>query len=242
MTVTTRFASGALTAVAIGLLIVTFESSEGVNVNAQATQPGAVAAREAAYRANNIGVAYLEQYDFAAAMASFRRALEQDPALGIARLNLGIALLYAGQGDAAKQEIEKARDNLGDRPHPDYVLGLIARAGNQTDEALGAFTRASKLDPTDAGIAINLGQLYLQQRQYPEALAAFRAATTAEPYNATAAYGLATALIRSGAAAEGKPAMDRFEQLRSSNYSTTFSQNYLEQGRYAEAIASTGAE
>src|SRR6185295_10903741 len=33
-----------------------------------------------------------------------------------------------------------------------------------------------------------------------------------------------------------------FERLRASSYATTFSQTYLEQGRYAEAIASTGAE
>jgi tetratricopeptide (TPR) repeat protein len=198
--------------------------------------------REAAYRANNIGVAHLEQYDFDAAIASFKRALEQDTGLAIARLNLGIALFYAGQPDAAKPEIEKARDGLRDRPHPDYVLGLIARSANRTDEALAAFTRAQQLDPTDPGIAINLGQLHLQERRYPDAIAAFRAATTAEPYNATGAYGLATALIRSAAAEEGKPAMERFERLRGSNYSTTFSQTYLEQGRYAEAIASTGAE
>lgn len=206
------------------------------------TPQESVAARESAYRANNLGVAQLEQYDFPAAVESFRRALEQDPNLGIARLNLGIALFYAGQADAARPELEKARESVPDRPHADYVLGLIARAGNQTDDALAAFTRAATLDRTDPGIAINLGQLHLQQRQYPEALAAFRTAAEAEPYNATAAYGLATALIRSGAGAEGKTAMDRFETLRGSNYATTFSQNYLEQGRYAEAIASTGAE
>jgi len=201
-----------------------------------------VATREAAYRANNIGVAYLEQYDFAQAIASFKRALEQDPALGLARLNLGVALFYAGQADAAQQELERARQALPDRPNSDYVIGLIARAANKTDEALAAFTRAQRLDPTDPGTAINLGQLLLQQRSYTDAIAAFRLATTAEPYNATAAYGLATALIRSGAADEGKQAMALFERLRESNYATTFSQNYLEQGRYAEAIASTGSE
>ncbi|HET7220761.1 MAG TPA: FG-GAP-like repeat-containing protein, partial [Vicinamibacterales bacterium] len=199
-------------------------------------------ANEAAYRANNIGVAYLEQYNFESATAAFRRALEQDPSLGLARLNLGIALFYAGQTDAAVAELERARTALPDRPHPDYVLGLIARAANSTDEAVAAFTRAQRLDATDPGIAINIGQLHLQQRRYAEAVAAFKVAAAAEPYNATAAYGLATALMRSGNVDEGKPAMDTFEKLRESSYATTFSQAYLEQGRYAEAIASTGAE
>ena len=198
--------------------------------------------QEAAYRANNHGVAYLEQYDFESATEAFRRALAQEPNLGLARLNLGIALFYAGKLDAAKPELEQARKVLPDRPHADYVLGLIARATDNAGEALEAFTRAQKLDATDPGTGINIGQLYLQQRKYAEAIAAFRVATAAEPYNATAAYGLATALIRSGAAAEGKPAMALFEKLRESSYATTFSQSYLEQGRYAEAIASTGSE
>ena len=211
-----------------------------VSLLAQVGNPSTT--REAAYRHNNIGVAYLEQYNFEAAAASFRSALEQDATLGLARLNLGIALFYAGQPEPATTELERARAALTDRPHADYMLGLIARAANRPDDALVAFTRAQKIDPTDAGIAINIGQLHLQQRRYTDALASFRVAESAEPYNATAEYGLATALIRSGAAEEGKAAMAKFEKLRESAYATTFSNAYLEQGRYAEAIASTGAE
>jgi predicted negative regulator of RcsB-dependent stress response len=211
----------------------------GWRLQSQTASPQTV---EAAYRANNIGVAHLEQYDFETAVASFRRALEQDGSLAIARLNLGIALFYAGQTDAARPELERARAALPDAPHADYVLGLIARATDRAEAALEAFTRAQRLDKTDPGIAINIGQLQLQQRQYPEALASFKVAIAAEPYNATAAYGLATALIRSGATAEGTAAMERFEKLRASTFATTYSQTYLEQGRYAEAIASTGSE
>ena len=48
---------------------------------AAASQPAPapnVATREAAYRANNIGVTRLEQFDFEAAATSFRRALSLD--------------------------------------------------------------------------------------------------------------------------------------------------------------------
>ena len=77
-----------------------------------------IAARESAYRANNIGVARLEQYDFAAAIAAFRGALEIDPALALARLNLGIALFYGGEPEAARKELEAAKTALPDRPQP----------------------------------------------------------------------------------------------------------------------------
>jgi hypothetical protein len=55
-------------------------------------------------------------------------------------------------------------------------------------------------------------------------------------------YGLATALTRAGRADEGGVAMSRFEQLRDNPASVTYSSVYLGQGRYAEAIVSTGLE
>jgi Tfp pilus assembly protein PilF len=210
-----------------------------VAVTAAQTRPPA--ASEAAWRANTIGVAHLEQYNFTSAAASFREALQADRNLVIARLNLGIALLYGGDAKAARTEIETARSALPGRPEPDYLLGLIARADDRVDDAIAAFGRVRAIDPSDAGAATNLGQLYLQQRDYAKAIELLRAAAAAEPFNATAAYGLATALTRSNDPG-ARDAMDRFQALRATNYAVTYSQAYLEQGRYGEAIASTGAE
>ena len=208
----------------------------------QAPRRPLAASRESAYRENNRGVALLEQYNFDAAAEGFRAALKTEPSLTIARLNLAIAQFYAGNVDAALQEARAAAAALPDAPQPPYLLGLIARAQNRTDEAETAFKRVLQLDGNDVGAKVNLGQVYLQQRKYPEALTLFREAVASEPYNVTAAYNLAIALTRSGATADGAQAMQRFQTLRDSNYKTTFSQAYLEQGRYAEAIASTGAE
>ena len=201
-----------------------------------------VSAREDAYRANNIGVTRLEQFDFTAAAASFRRALEADPRLAIARLNLGIALFYGGDAEAAEREITAARPDLPEKPQPDYMLGLIARGTGKTEEAVEAFLRVQRLDPGDAGTAINLGQLYRQERKFQEAITAFRRAMEAAPYNATAAYGLANTLVLGGREDEGREAMAHFQRLSESSYAITYSQTYLEQGHYAEAITSTGAE
>jgi tetratricopeptide (TPR) repeat protein len=208
----------------------------------QPAAPRPVAAREDAYRENNIGVTRLEQFDFEAAAAAFRRALAADPRLTIARLNLGIALFYGGDPDSAQREIAAAQPELPDRPQPDYLLGLIARGAGRTEEAIAAFARVQRIDPADAGTAINLGQLYRQERKYQEAVDAFRRAMDAAPYNATAAYGLANTLVLGGRAEEGRAAMAHFQRLSESNYAITYSQTYLSQGRYAEAIASTGAE
>ena len=58
----------------------------------------------------------------------------------------------------------------------------------------------------------------------------------------SAAYNLGVALTRSGQREEGQAAMQRFQKLRDSQYKSALGSNYMEQGKYAEALASTGAE
>ncbi|HZM91250.1 MAG TPA: FG-GAP-like repeat-containing protein [Blastocatellia bacterium] len=220
---------------AAGLFVVYARPSGEQNA---AVQPS----REEAYRANNIGVALLEQFNYKQAAAEFRRALTIEPSLALARVNLGIALYNLPDADGALRELKTGAEVLPDSPQAHYMLGLIARSQNRAVDGIAEFQRTLQIDPRDPGANINLGQLYMQQRKYPEAIAVFRAALAGEPYNVTATYNLAMALTRSGERQEGQSMMQKFQVLRTKGYATTLGQSYLEQGRYAEAIASTGAE
>lgn len=191
---------------------------------------------------NNRGVALLEQFDYTEAVRTFRRALEIDPQLGLAHTNLSIGLYYAADIDGALREAQAAVRLTPTAPQPHYLLGLIAKSQNRVDEAIAEFQRVRAIDPHDVGTQISLGQLYLQQRKYAEAIEILRAAVDEEPFNVTAAYNLGVSLMRAGRRDEGQRMMERLQTLRASGYGTTFSQAYLGQGRYAEALASTGAE
>jgi len=204
--------------------------------------PAAREGREAAWRENNLGVALLEQFRFADAAAAFRRALAADPGLAFAQVNLAIALFYVPDVPAAKQAAQQALAQSPGSPHAHYLLALAARGEGHAEEALPHLRAVLEADPADLGANVTLGQVYLQLRQFDEATLAFRVALLAEPYNVSAAYNLAVALNRAGRRAEGQEAMERFQRLRDSAYKTALSSNYLEQGRYAEAVASTGAE
>ena len=209
--------------------------------SAQNNQPKANA-REEAYRANNIGVALLEQFKHKEASDAFKRALQLEPGLALARVNLGIALYNVPDLPAAQKELQAAAAAAPTLPQPHYLLGLLAKTQNKPEEAIAAFQRVLRIDPNDAGTNVNLGQLYAQQRKYPEAIAVLRTGIAAEPYNATALYNLGTSLMRSGQREEGQKIIAQFQELRLRGTGTTLGTNYLEQGRYAEAIASTGAE
>jgi Tfp pilus assembly protein PilF len=235
------------TATAAGVLALWLHGTAAQPASPPAAQPAPAAAErrdrfERAYRASNLGIARLEQFDYAAAAEAFREALRIEPSLSAARLNLAIALFYDGKLDAAQAEVRAAAAAMPAAPQPAYLLGLIAKAQNRPDEAVSAFRRVLAIDPRDAGANVNLAQVYLQQRDTAQAIALFREATAAEPFNATAAYGLATAFMRAGDAANGQPAMERFQALRDSAYGVTYALGYLQQGRYAEAIVATGAE
>jgi tetratricopeptide (TPR) repeat protein len=205
-------------------------------------QTSSFQSREEAYRANNIGVAFLEQFKYREGAESFRRALQLEPKLALARINLSIALFNVPDLAGAQREAQAAAILAPEAPQPFYIIGLIAKTQNRAEDAITAFQRVLKADPADVGANINLGQIYMQQRKYAEAIAAFRAALAVEPYNGTALYNLGTTLLRANQRDEGQRVIARFQELRQRGSGTTLGQNYLEQGRYAEAVASTGAE
>ncbi|MEO5818864.1 MAG: FG-GAP-like repeat-containing protein [Vicinamibacteraceae bacterium] len=209
--------------------------------SAAASTPAA-GSREDAYRANNVGVALLEQYNHAEAAASFRKALAIEPTLELARINLAIALFYVPDLPAAATAAKEAAAASPTAPQPHYILGLIAKSENQADVADAEFGKVLAIDGTDLGARVNLAQLAMQKREYDRALELLRPAVAAEPYHVTALYNLGVALTRAGKTEEGQQTIAKFQALREAGYGTAFSNNYLEQGRYAEAVPSTGDE
>jgi superkiller protein 3 len=184
-------------------------------------------AREEAYRANNLGVALLEQFKPKEAADAFRRALQLEPGLALARINLGIALFNMPDLPAAQKELQAAIAAAPSAPQPHYVLGLAAKTQNKPEEAIASFQKVLQIDKQDVGANVNLGQLYAQQRKYPEAIAVLRTAVAMEPYNATALYNLGTSLIRSGQREEGQKVVAQFQELRNRGTGTTIVNNYL---------------
>ncbi len=198
--------------------------------------------REQLYRLNNLGVALMEQYKHEDAVKQFKQALAADPNFAIARINLALAHFFLNDSRTAVEEAKAAVKLAPNSPQTHYVLAAALKNEKLYDEALAEFNKVISIDPRDPATNIQIGQLQAQKQQYQQAIPAFRRALDSEPYNATAAYSLMQALIRSGQAAEGQKALERFQQLRATGYATTLGNIYGEKGRYAEAVVSTGAE
>jgi Tfp pilus assembly protein PilF len=225
-----------------GVALATRAAAPSGSVAGPTAASGPSAVREAAYRENNVGVAYLEQYNSKEAVEAFRRALEADPTLELARINLAIALFYVPDLPAAKKVATEAlaADPGSLRLH--YVLALIARLEDEPEVAEAHLRKVLAGDPTDFGANLVLGQVLIDRERYDEALPFLDAAASTEPYNASVAYSRAMALGRAGRRQEALQAMKHFQEIRANPSHTSFGKIYLEQGRYAEAVVSTGAE
>ncbi len=209
---------------------------------ARAETPGPDEAREAAYRENNLGVALLEQYNHKEAAEAFGRALAADPDLPLAQVNHALALFYIPDLTAAKKAATETLAKQPDSLHLHYLLALVARLEDEPEVAEDHLRVVLAADPDDFGANLVLGQLLVDETRYDEALPVLETAARVDPVNASVAYSRAMALGRAGRREEAMEAMKHFQALRANPAHTSFGKIYLEQGRYAEALTSTGAE
>ena len=106
-----------------------------------------------AVAAINLGVAQMEQYEYPAAVETFRKAVELAPDLTEARLNLAIALFNR----AGKEDVELAAELLDqlikespDGPRVWYMRGSIYSLSGNDENAVPCFKRVVELAPHSA--------------------------------------------------------------------------------------------
>ena len=127
------------------------------------------------------------------ARGEYQHALELDPKMSEAALNLGILLLPSDPAGSAAA-LRKAVELLPSRSRPRYLLGVALEQTGDLPGAAEAFEGASRLDPRDAEPLVHLGEIDLKLNRPAEAAAKFRAALGIEKNNPAALLGLAKSL------------------------------------------------
>jgi Tfp pilus assembly protein PilF len=189
---------------------------------------------DGAFRANTLGVAYMNQQKFADAQKYFEQALSADPKFSAARVNLGIALLAQQKLEGARSALETAAQQRPDDPYAWYNLGLVYKDMADPEKGVTAFRRVTQITPEADGFYF-LGYLQSQLLHYDEAIAAFQAALAAFPFHASAEFGLARAYQRKGDSAAAREHLVRFQKITSDHLGTPFGAGYGDQGRYSLA-------
>lgn len=113
------------------------------------------------------------------AIALYRRALAREPRYGDGWLNLGLALLGAGDNDAACQSLERAVELLPSSPTAWQAIGAALRARGDLAGAESALRRAVSLVPAAGAAWTSLGIVRRLQGDPVDALACYERARRA---------------------------------------------------------------
>jgi len=148
------------------------------------------------------------------AIEAYRQILVRDPKAPEVRFRIASILLDTSTSPEslaeAKKELETELEINPYNAAAVYVLGEIARRSGEWDEAIGLFSRASKLDIGFLEAYFALGMTLNMAGKHADAIAPLEQYTKGVPADAAGHYQLAVAYSRTG----NKEAADRELQLQ----------------------------
>ena len=146
-----------------------------------------------AYAHFQLGYVYTGLQKTKEARSEYERAMQLDPKMPEAALNLGILLLDE-EPVAAVPPLKRAVELLPAQSRPRTLLGLALEKSGDAKNAALSYEAALALDPKDTETTLHLAQLYLRQGRAQDAEARFRAVLSTEPGSQPALLGLAGSL------------------------------------------------
>jgi Flp pilus assembly protein TadD len=148
------------------------------------------------------------------ALPCFRRAIERQPAFGLAYDRAGEILLRRGQIEEALTDLREAAELRPDRGQPQYDLGLALLAKGRAGEALDALERAARIETNNPLFQREMGTVLLQNRLADDAVFYLRRAVALAATDVGARHDLACALELAGRPREAISQYEKALELR----------------------------
>lgn len=163
-----------------------------------------------AYPYNALGIAWLEQADFAKAIPAFRDAARRAPNWSYPLHNLALAYVESGDYRDAIRSYRQAIKLTPQYSYLPYNLGLVYQRLNQRNEAEAAYRKAMALAPDSAEPLNALGSLKASEGKAAEAEKFYRDALRIRPSLLAARHNLA--ILLEGLKGRQSEAVDAFRQ------------------------------
>lgn len=161
------------------------------------------------------GVEAQEQGHVEAAIDLHVKALQEDPGLVQARVNLVILYGSASQLEKAEEQYRLGLAGEGVTAELHYNFGVLAYRAGRPEEAREAFRQALALNPDHALANHNLGQLLEEEGHFDEALDRYRRAIANRPDHSLSHYKIGMLRMRQRRAAEAVAAFREAAKDRS---------------------------
>jgi len=149
-------------------------------------------------RWNNLGIAYLDQLQYADSMRAFERVVKLRPDYADGHINIGLTYIEWEKYSEARPSLEKALELSPNNARALYYLALVERREGHFDEELADLQRVVIQFPQARDPRRELGIAYYQRHSYQEAIEQFEALQKIDPDDLAAHYNLAVLYRRMG--------------------------------------------
>ncbi len=161
-------------------------------------------------------------WNWAAAEANFRRAIQLNPSYATAHQRYSLYLIAMGRTEESLAEMNRARSLDPLSLSVNFSLGWRLFMARQYDPAIAQLLNTIEMDPTYLLAHIVLGQCYEQKGQYASAIAELQKAVSMSPDSPPAIAALGHAYAAAGRRPEALKLLDKLRVEATHRYVSPF--------------------
>jgi tetratricopeptide (TPR) repeat protein len=178
-------------------------------------------------RWNNLGIALLDQFQYAESVAAFTEVIKLRYDYVDAYTNVGLTEISWEKYDSARTAIRKALTLDPDNARALYYDGLLQRRAGNTAQEIADFRKVVTMFPESRDARRELGITYYQQKDEHNALEQFEALQKIDPDDLTAHYNLSILYRRMGMPHKAADEQAKFVDKKTDPGAPTYSLNFL---------------
>jgi tetratricopeptide (TPR) repeat protein len=178
-------------------------------------------------RWNNLGIALLDQFQYAESVAAFTEVIKLRYDYADAYTNVGLTEIVWEKYDSARTAIRRALTLSPDNARALYYDGLLQRRAGNTEKEIADFRRVVEKFPQSRDARRELGITYYQQKDEKAALEQFEALQQIDPDDLVAHYNLSILYRRMGRPKEAAEQQAMFVDKKVDPGAPTYSLNFL---------------
>ncbi len=149
-------------------------------------------------RWNNLGIAYLDQLQYADAMKAFEKVVELRPDYADGHINIGLTYIEWEKYDAARSSLDKALALSPNNARALYYLALVERRSAHPEAEVADLQNVVAQFPQSRDARRELGISYYQQHRYKDSIEQFETLQAIDPDDVAAHYNLSILYKRIG--------------------------------------------
>ncbi len=178
-------------------------------------------------RWNNLGIALLDQFQYAESVAAFTEVIKLRHDYVDAYTNVGLTEIVWEKYGSARTAVRKALSLDPNNARALYYDGLLQRRAGNTTQEIADFNKVVQMFPQSRDARRELGITYYQQNNEHGALEQFEALQQIDPDDLTAHYNLSILYRRMGRAKDAADQQAMFVDKKVDPGAPTYSLNYL---------------